>query len=120
MSIIFSDPIGSSQDQPFLYQDLLNVDLEFPQSTATYFSGNQDVICINVPWQSGNQQCSTKVELWIPPVYKSIPVPPPHCVVGCEPGGLPPPVITPEPVYFGLVVGLIGVMLLVRRLVRAR
>lgn len=128
MSLIFSDPIGSPQDQPFSYQDLLNVDLEFSQSTATYFSngstGQQDIICINVPWQSGNQQCAPKAELWIPPVYKAVvippTIPPTQCVVGCE--SVPPVIytITPEPHYIGFVVGLMAMILLIRRLARIK
>jgi hypothetical protein len=134
-----SNPIGAPSDALFTDADLLDIQYQFSDSTATYFANAgiqvQNIICIDVPWQSGLSQCSPKAELYIIPQYvpvtyppPAVPVPPgppvtpPTCTVNCE----PPPCVdcgthpaVPEPGYLGLMILVLVVVAIWRKVRRA-
>ena len=99
----YTEPIGASTDALFTLSDLQQIVREFSDSTATYLNPASDVACINVPWQSGDQQCAPKAEPWIAPAYvvptTSVIIPPPS---------IPPPAVsTPEPSMVWLLIAVI-------------
>jgi hypothetical protein len=109
----YTEPIGASTDALFTLSDLQQIVREFSDSTATYLNPASDVACINVPWQSGDQQCAPKAEPWIAPAYvvptTSVIIPPPS---------IPPPAVsTPEP---SMICFLVVAALLVRFSIRRR
>ena|ERR1022692_3064387 len=135
-----SNPIGAPADPLFTDQDLVNIARQFADSTVTYFANAgvqvQDIICIDVPWQSGLSQCSPKAELYIVPQYVPVTYPPtpPICIINCEPP-ITPPVCTidceappctdcgahsnvPEPGYLGLMILVLVVVMIARKVRR--
>lgn len=120
MSVILTQPIGSPQDEPFNFRDLLNVAIEFPQSPGAYFANPPETVIACVPslLNPAVQWCASKAtgpwELTPYPITQ-----PPRACTTCEPPSVEPPATaTPEPSALWLLVILLAVLLVVRNKLR--
>lgn len=108
MSVVLTQPIGAATDEPFTFQDLLNVAIEFPQSPGAYFSNPQSTVtCIPSLLNPANQWCAPKASAiqFEPTDYHITYSQPPRCT-DCGPH-----VTTPEPsMAWFLVAALILIM----------
>lgn len=121
MSVILTQPIGSLQDEPFSYQDLLNVAIEFPQSPGAYFGNQQQTVtCVPSLLNPAVNWCASKATgAWDLTPYPITYGKPPHACTTCEPPPPEPPATaTPEPSTLWLLVILLAVLLGARRQMR--